>query len=75
MLKLTYFILQTLGRIGASIFSGTLVSCLILGQMEWLHISLMAFGLALLACNYPITQVEKTHYMAGSSPPSEAHKN
>lgn len=54
MTRLTYFFLETLGRIGSSIFAGTLVSCLILGRMEWLHIILMGCGLLLMGCSFPI---------------------
>jgi hypothetical protein len=54
MSRLTYFFLETLGRIGSSIFAGTLVSCLILDRMEWLHFILMGSGLLLMGCGFPI---------------------
>lgn len=54
MSRLTYFFLETLGRIGSSIFAGTLVSCLILGRMEWLHVTLMGSGLLMMGSSFPI---------------------
>lgn len=47
------FIVATLARIGASIFAGTLVSCLIVGRLEALHLVLMSIGLALILSAYP----------------------
>lgn len=79
MLTLTYFLLQVpvhaLGRLGVPIFSATLACCLILGQKEWLHRRVMALGLAFLACNDPIIQIEKTYNTAGDGPSPNAHKH
>lgn len=54
MSRITYFLLETFGRIGSSIFAGTLVSCLILDRIEWLHIILMSSGLILMVCSFPL---------------------
>lgn len=47
------FIVDTLARIGSSIFAGTLVSCLIVGRLETLHLVLMGIGLALILGAWP----------------------
>jgi len=52
MSQANYFLLESVARIGSSIFAGTLVSCLILNRLEWLHIILMASGLCLMSCGY-----------------------
>lgn len=38
----------TVGRVGPSILGGTIVGCLISGQLEGMHIALFAAGLALI---------------------------
>jgi hypothetical protein len=47
------FIVETLARVGSSIFAGTLVSCLIVGRLEVLHFVLMGIGLALILSAWP----------------------
>jgi ABC-type transporter Mla maintaining outer membrane lipid asymmetry permease subunit MlaE len=47
------FFLDTLSRIGSSIFAGSLVSCLIVGRIEPLHIGLMLAGIVLTGLGYP----------------------
>ncbi len=47
------FIVETLARIGSSIFAGTLVSCLIVGRLETLHLVLMGIGLTLILGAWP----------------------
>lgn len=47
------FIVETLARVGSSIFAGTLVSCLIVGRLEALHLVLMGIGLALILSAWP----------------------
>lgn len=47
------FFLDTLSRIGSSILAGSLVSCLIIGRIEPLHIGLMLAGVALTGLGYP----------------------
>lgn len=54
MPKVAYFSLENLARVGSSVFSGTLVSCLILDRVEWLHIVLMSTGLLLMGYGYLI---------------------
>lgn len=54
MATLLRFLADTLSRIGASIFAGSLVSCLVLGQVETLHISLMLIGITLAGLGYPL---------------------
>lgn len=48
------FLLETVSRIGISLFSGTVVSCLILNRLEWFHIGLMGIGLLLMTAGYPL---------------------
>lgn len=47
------FVLDTLSRIGSSILAGSLVSCLIIGRLEALHIVLLLAGAALTGCAMP----------------------
>lgn len=47
------FFLDTLSRIGSSILAGSLVSCLIVGRIEPLHIGLMLAGVTLTGLGYP----------------------
>lgn len=47
------FLLDTLARIGSSIFAGTLVSCLIVERLEPVHLVLMGLGLALMLIAWP----------------------
>ena len=71
MSRLAYFFLEILGRMGSSIFAGTLVSCLILGRMEWLHIILMGVALLLMGCSFPITPSNEQHTAIDTSPRSD----
>lgn len=48
------FLAEMLSRIGASIFAGSLVSCLILGHADVLHIGLMIAGITLTGLGYPL---------------------
>ncbi len=41
-----WFFLDTLSRIGSSILAGSLVSCLVIGRIEPLHIGLILTGAA-----------------------------
>ncbi|HCZ14747.1 MAG TPA: hypothetical protein PL117_11145 [Accumulibacter sp.] len=50
------FLLDTLARIGSSILSGSLVSCLVLDRLEPLHIALMLAGAVLTALGYPLAR-------------------
>lgn len=75
MSRLTFFFLETLGRIGSSIFAGTLVSCLILGRMEWLHIILMGSGLLLMGWSFPIAPGRyKTNQLSNPLPKQQDDK-
>lgn len=48
------FFLDTLSRIGSSILAGSLVSCLIIGRVEPLHIGLMLAGILMTGLGYPL---------------------
>jgi hypothetical protein len=48
------FFLDTISRIGSSILAGSLVSCLITGRVEPLHIGLMLASVALTGLGYPV---------------------
>ena len=48
------FVLDTLSRIGTSVLAGSLVSCLIIGRVEPLHIGLMLAGTALTGLGFPV---------------------
>lgn len=50
------FIFDTLSRIGTSILAGSLVSCLIIGRVEPLHLGLMLAGIILTGFGYPVTR-------------------
>lgn len=50
------FLLDTLSRIGSSILAGSLVSCLIIGRLEALHIVLLIAGAALTGLGYPASR-------------------
>lgn len=50
------FLLDTTSRIGTSILAGSLVSCLVLGRLEPLHIWLMLGGALLTGFGYPLGQ-------------------
>jgi hypothetical protein len=47
------FLLDTLARIGSSIFAGTLVSCLIVERLEPVHLILMGEGLIFMLSSWP----------------------
>lgn len=47
------FLLDTLARIGSSIFAGTLVSCLIVERLEPVHLILMGVGLIFMLSSWP----------------------
>lgn len=49
-----HFFRETLSRLGTSIFAGSLVSCLVSGHIESLHIALLLLGVFLTALGYPI---------------------
>lgn len=51
------FFFNTLARVGSSIFAGSLVSCLVLGRLESLHIWLMIIGVALTSFGFPIIKI------------------
>ena len=53
MNNMKYFLLDTLSRLGTSILAGTLVSCLILGQVERLHAVLLLGGALMAGFGYP----------------------
>ncbi|WP_449391281.1 hypothetical protein [Eoetvoesiella caeni] len=48
------FIFDTLSRIGTSILAGSLVSCLVIGRLEPLHIVLMLTGVVLTGFGFPL---------------------
>lgn len=48
------FLLDALSRIGTSVFSGTLVSCLLLHRIEQLHWELMGVGIVMMLAGYPV---------------------
>lgn len=50
------FLLDTVSRIGTSILAGSLVSCLVLGRLEPLHLWLMLSGVLLTGFGYPLRQ-------------------
>lgn len=55
MSKLKRFTFETTARLGSSVFAGTLVSCLLLGRVEWLHFGLMSLGAMLMCFGYGVT--------------------
>lgn len=64
------FSLDTLSRIGSSILAGSLVSCLVIGRLEPLHIILMLAGTALAGLGYPLTRQFSLHEQ-GKPPASQ----
>lgn len=50
------FVLDALSRIGTSVFSGTLVSCLMLHRIELLHFQLMGVGILMMLAGYPVSK-------------------
>ena len=47
------FMLETLSRVGTSVFAGVTVSCLLLGRVELLHFVLFSVGVVLMSCGWP----------------------
>ncbi len=43
---------EFVGKVGAPIFAGTLVACLLSGKFAWLHLILMTTGIAMMALSH-----------------------
>ena len=43
---------EFVGKVGAPIFAGTLVACLLSGKFAWLHIILMVTGIGMMALSH-----------------------
>jgi hypothetical protein len=50
---------EFVGKVGAPIFAGTLVACLLSGKFAWLHFILMTTGIGMMRSATGVSTIEK----------------